>query len=81
MEITIFCAPAQKESLKSKTALSISTVVSIPQIQALNEGILYKCEPFAVFLSVLLVEKITAKINAFMLPDGDADQNFQKGEL
>jgi hypothetical protein len=67
--------------LKNKTALSISTVVSIPQIQALNVRILYKCEPFAVFLSVLLVEKIKAKVNAFMLPDGEADQNFQKGEL
>ena len=24
-------------------------------------------------------KKITAKVNAFMLPDGEVDQNFQKG--
>ena len=24
-------------------------------------------------------EKITAKVNAFMLPDGEVDLNFQKG--
>ena len=40
-----------------------------------------KREPFSIFLSVLLVEKIMAKVNAFMLPDGEADLNFQKGEL
>lgn len=35
--------------------------------------------PFDVFVSMLAIDKkITAKVNAFMLPDGEVDQNFQK---
>ncbi len=26
------------------------------------------------------VKKITVKVNAFMLPDGEVDLNFQKGD-
>ena len=36
------------------------------------------CHFFVRFNSV---KKITAKVNAFMLPDGEVDLNFQKGGL
>ena len=37
--------------------------------------------PFDVFVSMLAIDKkITAKVNAFMLPDGEVDLNFQKGD-
>ena len=37
--------------------------------------------PFDIFLSMLAIDKkITAKVNAFILPDGEVDLNFQKGD-
>ena len=32
------------------------------------------------FFDLYIVKKITAKVNAFMLPDGEVDLNFQKGD-
>ena len=84
MGITTFYALVQKEKSKNETALSISMDVIISRIQALKNNILknlYKREPFAIFLSVLIIEENSAKVNAFMFPDGEIDQNFQKGEL
>ena len=41
-----------------------------------------KCGPFDVFVSMLALDKkITAKLNAFMLPDGEVDLNFLKGGI
>ena len=49
-----------------------SLIVAAKKISAENG-------PFDVFLYVLRVEKkITAKVNAFMLPDEEVDLNFQK---
>ena len=32
------------------------------------------------FFDLYIGKKITAKVNAFMLPDGEVDLNFRKGD-